>query len=135
MPPWGHHLVLNLAKCSPHRIRCAKTIENFSRTLVKQIDMVPYGEPQIVHFGTGDKAGFTLVQLIETSNIMAHFSNDTNAAYIDVFSCKPFDPKIVESVCHLYFEPRRVQKQLLKREASIEENESKVAACPWSDYP
>lgn len=46
--------------------------------LVKDIDMVPYGGPQVVHFGSGNKAGYTLVQLIETSNITAHFVEETN---------------------------------------------------------
>jgi S-adenosylmethionine/arginine decarboxylase-like enzyme len=53
--------------------------------------MVPYGEPQVVHFGSGDKSGFTLVQLIETSNITAHFCEETDDMYLDVFSCKPFN--------------------------------------------
>ena len=42
--------------------------------LVQAIGMRPYGEPVIEHFATHshDAAGFTLVQLIETSNICAH---------------------------------------------------------------
>jgi hypothetical protein len=32
------------------------------------------------------------VQLIETSLISGHFANLTNAIYIDVFSCKIYDP-------------------------------------------
>ena len=56
--PWGHHLVVNAAGCSPVRIRCAPSITQFAKTLVKRIDMVPYGDPQVVHFGSGNKAGF-----------------------------------------------------------------------------
>jgi S-adenosylmethionine/arginine decarboxylase-like enzyme len=120
MKPWGIHSVLNLAKCNPRLIRCPVNIAGFSKTLVREIDMVPYGEPQIVHFGHEDKAGFTLVQLIETSNIIAHFSEDTNAAYIDVFSCKDYDTKTVERLVQLYFEPKRVEMQVLKRAPPIE---------------
>jgi hypothetical protein len=36
------------------------------------------------------------VQLIETSLISAHFANLTNTVYLDVFSCKPYDPEVVE---------------------------------------
>jgi S-adenosylmethionine/arginine decarboxylase-like enzyme len=57
--------------------------------------MVPFGEPQIVMFGSGNKKGYTLVQLIETSNITAHFVEETDDLYLDVFSCKEFEEKDV----------------------------------------
>ena len=37
-----------------------------------------------------------MVQLIETSLISGHFANDTNSAYLDIFSCKGYDPAVVE---------------------------------------
>jgi len=116
---WGFHIMLDLAKCKPSSIRCAKHIEAFTKHLVKDIDMVAYGEPQIVKFGTGDKAGFTLVQLIETSNITAHFCDESNNAYIDVFSCKPYDIKTVENVVHKYFEPETIKKTYVERNAQL----------------
>ena len=118
--PWGWHLILDIGKCNPNRIRCQKNIANFSKTLVKQIDMKAYGDPQIVHFGYDNKAGYTLVQLIETSNITAHFSEDTNTAYIDIFSCKPFDQMIAQSVVGLYFQPECVNSRFIERQARLE---------------
>lgn len=82
----------------------AENIKNFSNQLVKEIDMVPYGDPQIVNFGTGDKQGYTLVQLIETSNICAHFANELNAVFLDVFSCKEFDKDVVIRLVGEYFD-------------------------------
>jgi len=79
--------------------------------------MVPYGEPQVIHFGSGDKAGFTLVQLIETSNISAHFCEETNDMYLDVFSCKPFDSKVVEDTVTEYFGPYQKNKVFVQRQA------------------
>jgi S-adenosylmethionine/arginine decarboxylase-like enzyme len=102
---WGYHLVVDSSKCLRTSIRCNTLIGAFARTLVNDIDMVAYGDPQIVHFGSGNKAGYTLVQLIETSNITAHFVEETNDMYLDVFSCKPFDPKTVVSLVDLYFSP------------------------------
>lgn len=112
---WGYHLVLNLSRCNPKYIRCANNVGAFSDILVKRIDMKAFGRPQIVHFGEADKAGLTLVQLIETSNIMAHFSEDTNSAYIDVFSCKPYNPKIVEEIAKEYFQPQKIETTYLER--------------------
>ncbi len=115
---WGYHLVLDVARCAPKTIRCAKNIEGFAKSLVKDIDMVAYGEPQIVMFGTGNKKGYTLVQLIETSNICAHFVEETNDMYLDVFSCKKFDPQAVHEVVKKYFDPANIQGHLLERQAS-----------------
>ena len=114
---WGYHLIVNAGKCAPKTIRCANTIARFSMKLVKDIDMVPYGGPQVVHFGSGNKAGYTLVQLIETSNITAHFVEETNDLYLDVFSCKPFDPRIVQDIVKEVFQPAIVETVHLQRQA------------------
>jgi S-adenosylmethionine/arginine decarboxylase-like enzyme len=116
---WGKHLCIDAAGCVPITIRSKHTISDFARTLVKRIDMVPFGDPQVVHFGTGNKAGYTLVQLIETSNITAHFVEETNDMYLDVFSCKEFDPKVVEKLVDQYFCPKLVKKTMLTRQAPI----------------
>jgi S-adenosylmethionine decarboxylase len=115
---WGYHLILNARKCSPTAIRSAGMITQFSKDLVKKIDMVPYGEPQVVLFGTGNKKGYTLVQLIETSNICAHFVEETNDMYLDVFSCKNFQLEDVKEVMAKYFAPEHTDSLLLRRDAN-----------------
>ncbi len=119
MQYWGHHLLLNARKCVPATIRSKPLIEDFTRELVKKIDMVPYGKPQVVMFGTGNKKGYTLVQLIETSNITGHFVEETNDMYLDVFSCKEFDPETVQQVVSDYFGPTNVDTKFVSRDASI----------------
>jgi S-adenosylmethionine/arginine decarboxylase-like enzyme len=79
--------------------------------------MVPYGKPQIVHFGSGNKAGYTLIQLIETSNISAHFAEEDNSAYLDVFSCKNFKVSDVEEVIREYFKPENIIARTIIRQA------------------
>lgn len=119
MQYWGHHLLLNARRCVPATIRSKPLIEDFTRELVKKIDMVPYGKPQVVMFGTGNKKGYTLVQLIETSNITGHFVEETNDMYLDVFSCKDFDPETVQQVVSDYFGPTNVDTKFISRDASI----------------
>ena len=66
--------------------------------------MKRFGEPQVVHFGEDERvAGYSMVQLIETSLISAHFANQTNATYLDVFSCKPYDPELVADFAQNFF--------------------------------
>ena len=118
MPHWGYHLILNGRNCIPTSIRSAQHIGVFTSTLVNQIDMVAYGKPEIVMFGTGNKKGYTLVQLIETSNICAHFVEESDDMYLDVFSCKPFDEKVVKKVVDDFFSPATVDTKLILRDAS-----------------
>jgi S-adenosylmethionine/arginine decarboxylase-like enzyme len=117
---WGKHLVLDAGGCSPKMIGCPIVIKNFTKDLVKRIDMVAYGDPQIVMFGTGNKKGYTLIQLIETSNIAAHFVEENNTMYLDVFSCKDFDPSIVKETVREYFDAQRFSSRIFLREAPVE---------------
>lgn len=114
---WGYHLIVNAGACD-HAAICSKsTIAKFTKELVQAIDMVAFGAPRIVMFGSGNKKGYTLVQLIETSNITAHFTEDTNDMYLDIFSCKSFDPRIALSIVDKHFHPQRKNIHFLKRQA------------------
>jgi S-adenosylmethionine/arginine decarboxylase-like enzyme len=44
--------------------------------------------------------------LIETSNICAHFVDATGEVYLDIFSCKEFDPGVAAEVAGRYFSPQ-----------------------------
>ena len=112
---WGIHTALNLQRCCPHTIRSAPRILAFSNALVKAIDMKQHGPAQIIHFGEDDKKGYTLVTLLTTSNIAAHFSEDLNAAFIDCFSCKAYDPAVVERVARDFFKPSECERVVLYR--------------------
>jgi S-adenosylmethionine/arginine decarboxylase-like enzyme len=116
---WGKHLILDAAGCSPKMIGCPKVIDGFARSLVKRIDMVAYGQPQVVMFGSGNKKGYTLVQLIETSNITAHFVEENDSMYLDVFSCKDFDPEVVEEAVKEFFDAKYFNRKVVLRHAPI----------------
>lgn len=114
---WGYHLIIDASDCNPDAIRSYKTIYDFTKRLVKDIDMVAFGEPHIVDFGHGDKSGYSLVQLIETSNICGHFVNEYNDIYLDVFSCKPYDKEVVINLVKEVFEPNNVKTVMVNRQA------------------
>jgi S-adenosylmethionine/arginine decarboxylase-like enzyme len=108
---------VNAGNCDPVALRSKATITAFAKELVKKIDMVAFGAPRIVMFGDGNKKGYTLVQLIETSNITGHFVEETNDIYLDIFSCKAFDPTVAEAVFRKYFKPTKMNTLFLKRQA------------------
>ena len=93
---WGIASSIDIYECDPDHIRSADYIRQFVVDLCELIEMKRFGETQVVHFGEDEKvAGYSMVQLIETSLISAHFANLTNTTYLDVFSCKPYDPEVV----------------------------------------
>jgi S-adenosylmethionine/arginine decarboxylase-like enzyme len=114
---WGYHMTLDLGGCDHEALTSYDTIYGFAKDLVEKIDMVAYGEPQIVNFGSDDKAGYTLVQLIETSNICGHFVNSLNEAYLDVFSCKEFDEQTVLACVEQWFKPQSAKVNFILRKA------------------
>ena len=77
---WGICTSVDLHDCIPERIRDPKQIEDYVVQLCELIEMKRYGACQIVNFGEGRVAGYSMVQLIETSLISGHFANDTNSA-------------------------------------------------------
>ena len=118
MKHWGKHLIINAKSCDIEKARDPIFIANFVRRLVKVINMVPYGEPQVVHFADGtDKAGWTVIQLIETSNIIGHFLDHNGDLYLDVFSCKKFDDGVVNNLLNEYFKPEKISATFLFRQA------------------
>lgn len=114
---WGYHLTLDCSAAPIEKITDAKHVADFAKELVRRIDMKAYGEPQVVNFGEGNKAGFTLVQLIETSNICAHFCNESGDIYLDVFSCKPYSIETVVTTVREYFDPKTIRQNFLTRQA------------------
>lgn len=114
---WGYHLIVNAGSCDADALRSKETIKQFSKDLVKKIKMVAYGEPKIVMFGKGLQKGYTLVQLIETSNISAHFAEETNDIYLDIFSCKTFNPIEAIKLFKQVFKPSRLETKFFIRQA------------------
>jgi len=102
--PWGFLTSLDLYSCNPETIRSSEKIRQYVIELCELISMKRFGECQVVHFGQEERvAGYSMVQLIETSLISGHFANLTNNAYIDIFSCKPYDPHQVGHFSKEYF--------------------------------
>jgi S-adenosylmethionine/arginine decarboxylase-like enzyme len=107
---------INLYDCDPFAIRDAATIRRFAQRLVDAIGMRAFGEPVVVKFGpTPAVAGYSLVQLIETSSITGHFVDETNNAYVDIFSCKEYEVEVAVSVCREHFAPARVTTSCQER--------------------
>lgn len=114
---WGYHLMLDCAGCNDN-IKDKQAIYTFVKDLVNQIDMIAHGEPIIEFLLPGEpNEGYSLMQLITTSNICAHFIDGNNTAYFDIFSCKPFDIEVAKKVVDTHFGPSKVKQYFITRQA------------------
>jgi len=101
---WGLMVSVDIRECDPKKIASKEVITQFAIDLAEYINMKRYGEPIVVMFGDNPKVhGYSLVQLIETSLISGHFAEDTDRAFIDVFSCREFPPQKTAEYCKKYF--------------------------------
>lgn len=108
--PWGKAIGIDLYECDLFLMTDADYIKQTVVELCELIDMKRYGDCQVIHFGDGNKAGFTMTQLIETSNIGAHFANESKTIYFDLFSCKGYDENAVATFLMKKFNADRFVK-------------------------
>jgi len=99
---WGMVASVDVYGCDKNIITNADEIKNFIVSLCKKIDMVRHGEALIERFAEGDLEGYSAIQFIETSSVTMHFDEGENRAFVDIFSCKFFDPKEAEIFCREY---------------------------------
>ena len=116
---WGQHLVVDASSGDLNAVRDPEAIRVFVRTLVAEIGMRAYGPPILEHFATEDAkaAGYSLVQLIETSSITGHFVDATGDFYLDIFSCRSFNNETALAVVETTFRPSAVKTTVLHRQA------------------
>jgi len=114
---WGLCTSVDLRDCNPQTIRDPEKIREFIIELCDLIDMKRFGEPTIVHFGPNERvAGYSMTQFIETSLVSGHFANETNTAYLDIFSCKEYPPELTAEFCRRFFGARSMSHTAIFRQ-------------------
>ena len=113
---WGLLTSIDLHNCNPDLIRDADAIKRYVDELCNLIEMKKFGDTQVVNFGEDERvAGYSMTQLIETSLISGHFANLTNHAYIDIFSCKYYDPQVAADFTQKYFQAKDIKIHYILR--------------------
>jgi len=101
---WGLLTSIDMRGCDPDTIRCKEAIEDFTATACDMLGVIRYGPTQVVRFGDSPEVyGYSMVQLIETSLVSAHFAESTNAVYLDIFSCKWYDAAVLVEFAMEFF--------------------------------
>ncbi len=107
---YGYSSVLDVIACDPATFTRAR-IEQFLVTLCETIGM----EREDLHFWDYEDdpegyaaapvhlRGVSVVQFIKTSSIVIHTLDDIEVVFIDLFSCKEYDPHVVRALVESHF--------------------------------
>ena len=111
---YGMELILDIYDCDSEIIRSKKKILEYSNKLCNLIKVKRYGKPIIKRFALhlDYAAGYSLVQLIESSSVTGHFSELWNKAFINIFSCKLFDDKKALNFTKKFFKAKKLKIEL-----------------------
>jgi len=120
--PYGIELILDLHGCDVSRFT-RRSLDGYFERLCKAIDMekcerffwddigVPEKERQVQAHTKGTSA----VQFILTSSIVVHTLDLLDAAYINIFSCKPFDRRIARKITKDWFKAEECRTHFIER--------------------
>ena len=114
---YGYELIMDLSKCDKDVISSKEKLQEYVDTLCKLIKMKKFGKTLLPYFGE-KKAftkGYTLVQLIETSSITGHFSDFWETAYINIFSCQPYDHVKAKKFTKDFFGAKKLKFRFIVR--------------------
>ena len=115
------------------RAECKETptdqhvVEKWMRELVDEIGMIICKGPISAYVDQPGNKGLTVVTIIETSHISMHVWDevDPGLVQLDVYTCGPFDPKIVFKKLKESFKPVKIQWKYLDREHDLVEESIK----------
>jgi len=120
--PYGYELIMDLHGCDVSKFN-RESIEGYMETVCEAIGMVredlhfwdyeglPVEErPKEPHL-----LGTSAVQFITTSNITIHTLELLSAAYVNIFSCKPFDEEVAEEITKKWFGANGCNARFIER--------------------
>jgi S-adenosylmethionine/arginine decarboxylase-like enzyme len=103
LKPWGMMAVIDLHDCDRAALADPDTIRRFVPIVIEAIGMRAHGPTMLERFGEGDLEGWSAMQFIETSSLTIHADEFSGRCYIDVFSCKSFDPELAAAIAVEHF--------------------------------
>jgi len=113
---WGLLASIDLSGCDHDLIQSPEAIRDFVCKMISAIKMKTYGPMHLERFAEGHLEGYSVMQFIETSSLTIHFDHMIgDRAFIDIFSCKFFDPTKAEKFAQKYFKAKKSKMKILMR--------------------
>ena len=122
MEKYGVELILDLHGCDNSTLT-RESISEYFESLCELIDMKrealhfwdDVGVPEETKQTSPHTQGTSAVQFILTSSIVIHALDQLGAIYINMFSCKEFDPNLAERFTIKWFSAENCSARLIER--------------------
>jgi S-adenosylmethionine/arginine decarboxylase-like enzyme len=101
--PWGMLAAIDLHDADRARLADPDVIRAFVPAVIDAIGMRAHGPLRLDRFGDGALEGWSAMQFIETSSITIHADEVSGRCFVDVFSCRSFDPEAAAAVAIAHF--------------------------------
>lgn len=115
---WGYHLIANIVD-GTETIDDYNVVSKFLEEMVKVLEMRAIGKPIVLNITGAEGRGVTGIQILTTSHISIHSDSDKLTAYIDIFSCAPYDHKMALKHIKKTFKPKHISYLWLYRDAGM----------------
>ncbi len=122
--PYGPELILDLHGCDVSTFS-RKSLRSFGKAICREIGMTPHkfrseswdddGVPAEECETSPVTKGYSAIQFLMESSILIHALELTQSAYINIFSCNPFDRKRAKSFTKNWFKAEQITSRLIKR--------------------
>jgi len=122
MGNYGKELILDLHRCNADKFN-RESIENYFIKLCELIDMQradlhwwdDLGLPENEKETEPHLKGTSAIQFITTSNITIHTLDILKNVYVNIFTCKDFNPETAKEFTKKWFEGEIVNEQIIIR--------------------
>jgi len=119
---YGKELILDLHECDPKKFT-RKTLRRYFRELCDLIDMQradlhfwdDVGVPKAERQTEPHLVGTSAIQFIMTSNVTIHTLDILKAVYLNIFSCKDFEPRVAAEFSRKFFKGKIVTQSVVVR--------------------
>ncbi|MEK9726664.1 MAG: S-adenosylmethionine decarboxylase [Candidatus Margulisiibacteriota bacterium] len=114
---FGPHLMIDLFKCSVDALDSLNLCFDFLDQLPDKIGMTKITMPHVFPYEglVPEDRGITGAVIIAESHITVHTFPLKSYAFIDIFSCKPFDTDMATQFCVDYFSAKEPDVHLTLR--------------------
>jgi S-adenosylmethionine/arginine decarboxylase-like enzyme len=94
---------IDLHGCDRAAVEDPGSIRRFVPAVIAAIGMRAHGDLLLERFGNAELEGWSALQFIETSSITVHADEVYGRCFVDIFSCRPFDPDLATAVAVEHF--------------------------------
>ncbi len=113
---WGLSTHIDLRNCNSNTIKSKKKLTAFTNILCKLLKVNKFGPTTLVKLGRYPELyGYSMMQLIETSSLTGHFVEANGNVYIDIFSCRLYNPHTAKRFCDTFFQAKSSTMKVLIR--------------------